>query len=390
MSTQAIWARSYSRAIAAILAGIAAIIAAAIGLRLAGYLYWPVYLMLAASTLLAALASGRWLQFHLASSPRLRSTLQGLWVSAFTLALLFLIMEAVFRIFVARTDGLGISLANLNWFRRYWKPINSLGYRDDEWTVASLQGRVKILTLGDSFASGNGIVDYQERLSNVLGSELGPQYASMLAAKPAWSSIDEYKALEEYPYPPDIVIVTYYINDIDPAALSHGLMVDNPVPATKSPFFPLIESSYLLNFIYFQGLRLPYFHASDTYLAYLEKAYQTPEIWDDHQGQLMAFYHWTQAHNARLVVVIFPSLLKPDETAFATQKVAGTFNGLDNVSVIDLTPDLLGEDPQQNIVNSLDPHPSISLHHRVADDLCGAIAAMPGLPAVACPSAQGP
>lgn len=348
-----------------------------------GYIYWPVYLSLAAITALIALAAGRAI-WAISGHPRLRNTLQGVWTSTVTLAVLLLILEAFFRLFVARSDGLAITLSHLNWLRRYWHPINSLGYRDDEWTPQAVAGRVKVLIVGDSFASGVGIDDYHQRMSNVLKNEVGDKYAVMLAANPGWDSGPELHGLESYPYPPDILVLTYYINDIDPVAAEHGLKVDNPVPAAHSPFYPLIGSSYLLNFVYFQGLRLPFTHASDTYLAYLEKAYQTPEIWRDHQGQLTAFSDWAQAHHARLIVVIFPSLLKPEETAFATQKVADTFSGV-NATVIDMTPGLISEDPKDNIVNPVDPHPNESLHRRVAVDLCRAIAAMPDLPPVQCP-----
>ena len=350
-----------------------------------GYLYWPVYLALLTVSALFLLIAARAI-WSIRGHPRLKNTLQGVWTSVVTLAILLFLLEAFFRLFVARTDGLAITLSHNNWMRRYWQPINSLGYRDDEWTPQSVAGKTKVLIVGDSFASGVGIEDYRQRMGNVLQAEVGSRYAVMLAAKPGWDSGPELQGLESYPYPPDVLVLTYYINDIDPVAAAHGLKVDNPVPAAHSPFWPLIGSSYLLNYVYFQGLRLPFLHASDTYLAYLEQAYQTPAIWQDHQAQLTAFIDWSQAHHARLIAVIFPSLLKPEETAFATKKVAGTFSG-PQVTVIDLTPSLIGEDPQRNIVSAVDPHPSVSLHHRVAGDLCKAIAAMPGLPPVRCPPA---
>jgi hypothetical protein len=363
---------------------VAAIVALAIGLRLAGYLYWPVYLVLLAVALAITFVTGRWLQFHFTAHPRLCNTLQGLWLSAATFAALFFVLEVVFRVFVARTDGLAITLSHLNWMKRYWQPVNSLGYRDDEWAAASLAGRTKVLIVGDSFASGVGIVDYHQRMSGVLGQMLGQKYAVMLAAQPGWDTIVEFHALETYPFPPDIVVLTYYINDIDPAAAEHGLKIDNPVPLATSPLYPLIGTSYLLNFVYFQELRLPFNHASDTFLSYLEAAYQTPAIWEEHRAQLMGFYDWSQSHHARLMLVIFPSLLKPQATSFATHKVADAFSGLP-VTVINLTPGLVGEDPALNIVNPVDPHPNERLHRLAALDLCRAIAQLPTLPPVECP-----
>jgi hypothetical protein len=349
-----------------------------------GYFYWPVYLSLATVIALVLVVTWRMIWGIGDKHPRLRNNLQGLWVSATTLAIILFVLEAVFRLFVARSDAIAITLSHKNWMNRYWKPINSLGYRDDEQSPETASEYTRVLIVGDSFASGAGIEDYHQRMGNFLQEELGDSYRVMLAAKPGWGIEAEYEGLTTYPNPPDVIVLTYYINDIDQLAIKHGVKTNDIVPAARSPYFSLIASSYLLNFVYFQGLRLPVINANNTYLSYLQQAYETPEIWDEHSAQLLAFHTWAEEHNARLIVVAFPSLLQPDTTAFITKKVTTTFEPTDAIT-IDMAPDLIGEDPKDNIISSIDPHPSISLHQRIADKMCAAIASLPDLPPVSCP-----
>src|SRR5690349_4274530 len=74
-----------------------------------GYFYWPVYLSLATVTALFLLITWRVIWGISDKHPRLRSNLQGFWVSATTLALILFILEAVFRLFVARSDAIALT-----------------------------------------------------------------------------------------------------------------------------------------------------------------------------------------------------------------------------------------------------------------------------------------
>jgi lysophospholipase L1-like esterase len=260
-------------------------------------------------------------------------------------------------------------LASQNWFERYWTPINSLGYRDQEWTTEALEGKTQIVVLGDSFAAGHGIQSIDDRFSGVLASDLGDEYAVMTVAKLGWPTSTEAQALADAPYTPDWVVLSYYINDIEELADDFQTSTDASVKGTyRAP--ALVKQSYLLNYVYFRGLRLPMFEQSNatTYVDFLEELYTGPDAWTDHATDLLSIAGWCDAHDARLLVVIFPNLIDPASTHFATERVAGLFaeHGIPTLEVEML---IEGWEPEDRVVNRFDAHPSEKLSATVGHAL---------------------
>jgi hypothetical protein len=292
---------------------------------------------------------------------RLRSAVEGIAVSTFTLIFLLLGLEVYFKLFVAMPDANDKLLASQNWFERYWTPINSLGYRDVEWTREALGDRTQIVVLGDSFAAGHGISDIHNRFSGVLASDLGDHYAVMTVADLGWPTSKEAQALAEMPYKPDWVILSYYINDIEDLADDFDAGGDS---GTKGMYRApdIVKQSYLLNYVYFRGLRLPMFEQSNatSYVDFLEALYTNPETWAAHSGDLRSIADWCAAHQARLLVVVFPSLVDPASTDFATERVTGLFRN-EGIPVLEVEALIDGWEPGDLVVNRFDAHPSEKL-----------------------------
>jgi hypothetical protein len=152
----------------------------------------------------------------------LQAPARGLLITYFTVALLLVVGEGYFRFVYAESDGLP-TLASQNWLARYWH-TNALGYRDPDWDSDTLATRKTILVVGDSFAAGWGIANPDDRFGNVLGKRLGDDYAVINLGKPGASTVEERDDLQKYPLEKvDVVILQYYLNDIENAALSIGL-----------------------------------------------------------------------------------------------------------------------------------------------------------------------
>lgn len=352
----------------------------------AGYLYWPLYLALL--TVLALLALVAWRAiWGIAGKPKLRERLQGLWMSGLTLLIVLMALEAFCRVFVAWSDGFIVTLSEENWQRRYWKPINSLGYRDDEPDAARLSGKTRVLAVGDSTTAGAGLENVQNRFQNVLAGFLGDRYAMMTAAQIGWDSHQELDALESYPYPPDVVILVYSINDIDTTAADHGIKPRPTFSLRDTPLFPLISTSYFLNFAYYSTLRLPVWGSGDTVRAYQHAAYADPTTWTEHTAMLRAFDAWARAHHARLVVMVLPDINAPVLTSPYSKQVADFFGGLGDVNVLDLGPELSARDPRSMAISTMDAHPNPATQRLFAVKVCPLIAALPDLPPVSCPPA---
>ncbi|MCC6612896.1 MAG: SGNH/GDSL hydrolase family protein [Anaerolineae bacterium] len=297
--------------------------------------------------LLAGVVQRRW--------RRLRKISQGLLVSYLTVMLLLGAGELYFRYFYADTEG---RLASNNWMDRYWQ-VNAWGYRDREWTAADWQGKTTVAIAGDSLTAGWGINDPADRFSDVLATHLGADYAVFNLGVPGTSTPEQLDALKALPVQPNIVILQYFLNDIDYASLSQGLnlnIVDTP---------EIARESHLANFLYARltaGFDAHYWQARYA-------AYDNLVLWDVHERELNAFADYVDSIGARLIVVIFPNLQDPVTSIAYVDRVAQVFEARGVTDILKLYDVAAAWPPEDVIVSARDAHPSIALHHYVGDTL---------------------
>lgn len=298
---------------------------------------------------------------------RIRRIAENLSVSIFSFLVVLLLLELCFKLFFAQTDGLVMTLAYKNWTDRYWQ-VNSLGYRDREWTPEMLKGRTKIMVLGDSFVAGVGIDRVEDRFSDVLGQALGDDYAVMNVGMPGANTQQEIQNALAYPYPPDIVILVFLTNDIEGTAADLGYPRP-PVRATVPGVLePLVSESYLLNFLYWRLYRLGIAEWVTEYRAWLVNSYDNPQIWQAYQQQLLQVHQHLEATNRQLVVVVFPYFPAAEENRPMTSQVVNLF-AEQGVPVLDVSEMIEGMDLSQITVNRFDPHANEFLNHLVGDRL---------------------
>jgi hypothetical protein len=284
-----------------------------------------------------------------------------------TLIYLFLALELLFFSSFAVSDQFGFTLAAQRWNAKYWRPVNSSGYRDVEHDPTEFNNRSVLFVVGDSFVAGHGIPHQEDRFSNILQRNLGEQYLVVNIAMNGWDTADEYRAIVSYPHKPQKIILSYYINDILGVAqkLGHGSPIRVEPPRNKALRY-IIDHSYFFNFVYW---RLYVFHNKDLgakYWEYLKSSYSDPNVWEAHQKDLLKIVTYTQDQGIDLTVVVFPNLREVRGSAVITSKVAGFFR-TQNVRVINLEPLMEDRDPKSLIVNSLDAHPNEALNKEVAE-----------------------
>ncbi len=285
-----------------------------------------------------------------------------------TLFFMFMLAEFYFKVVFAQTDGFSQTLANRNWFERYWVD-NSLGYRDVEWPQEAIQNNTRVLVVGDSLAAGYGIEKVEDRFSNVLGQKLGQDYLVMNIASPGINTRQEIEKVMAFPYKPDILILQYYVNDIRNAAEERNAVFKLPKSEPWPIFKPLVEHSYALNFVYWRSVRLGPRAWHGAYLAWLQGAYNDPDIWWLHQQELLSLTQGAASEQVKLVVVVFPILTDLEGSRVITDKVVGFFReqGVPTVDVAALIPP--DAPPEQLVVNPLDGHPNEWVHRQVAEAL---------------------
>jgi hypothetical protein len=275
--------------------------------------------------------------------------------------------EAYFRFVYAETNSI-CTLACQNWINRYWQ-TNSLGFRDREWTPADWAGKKTVLVIGDSFAAGFGLTNTADRFSNVLAGQLGDGYAVMNLGVRGSATPKELTTLQNYPLEhPGVVILQYYLNDIDDAALSIGL--DPGIDVYKDvPSW--VNESYMANFFYWR-LALRYrtdLRDSQQYFDWEYQMYDNSTVWQIHQQQLNAFMDEVQPRGARLIVVIFPNMADPVSSIAYVDRVAQAFQARGYNDILKLFDAAAAWSPQDRMVSTLDSHASAAFNHYVGQQL---------------------
>jgi len=283
----------------------------------------------------------------------LRKISQGLLVSFITVLLLLAAGEIYFRYFYADTEG---RLASNNWMERYWQ-LNSWGYRDREWTPEDWQSKTTVAIVGDSLAAGWGINDPADRFGDVLARHLGADYAVFNLGVPGTSTPEQLDALKALPVQPNVVILQYFLNDIDYASLSQGInlnILDTP---------EIARESHLANFLYARltaGFDAHYWQARYA-------TYDNAVMWNVHAAELDAFAAYVRSLGARLIVVIFPNLQDPVTSIAYVDRVAQVFEADGVTDILKLYDVAAAWKPEDVIVSARDAHPSVALHHYVGD-----------------------
>lgn len=296
-----------------------------------------------------------------------QSLLENLIIMFLAFFMIFMALEFYFKIFFAQMDSLH-TLARQNWYERYYDgAINSLGYRDVEWTNDQVVGKIKVMVVGDSFAEGVGVENVEDRFSNQLAQKLGPDYVVFNVAKRGANTPQEIDAILNYPFKPDIIVLSYFINDIEDVRWWYS--EDRPpTPSTPPYLLPLVDNSYLANFVYWRLYRVLQGNHLEAWWDWLVSLYNDPDAWWLHQQDLLTIYQGARAEHLPLLVVVFPNLGDITGSAIITDRVVTLFtqHGVPTLDVSQLIADVPTEDL---MISPVDAHPSVLVHHRVAEAL---------------------
>jgi len=269
--------------------------------------------------------------------------------------------------FFAEPDAIN-TLARRNWYARYLpqRAKNSLGYRDQEWSDELVADKTKVMVVGDSFVEGLGIENPDDRFSGLLAQQLGSNYVVFNLGDSGSNTGNQIEALLQYPYSPDILIWSYFVNDIEGKA---GLkwLEKPPLDQLPPPWSPF-ENSHALNFLYWRIYRLSRANEPDAYWAWLLSIYNDPEAWWLYRQQLLSIYEGAKSEQVPLIVVVFPGMQDAAKTTVVTDRVVDLFEsqGVATVEVFELVEHIPCE---QLMASPVDPHPSELVNRLVADAL---------------------
>jgi hypothetical protein len=297
----------------------------------------------------------------------IRSVLIKLSVTGFTLLIMFIIFEIVFQYIYVQSANFSFTLSSRKWLEKYWHPVNAFGYRDVDHDHGA--GKKVLFVVGDSFVAGYGLEDYRMRFSNILAEKLGGRWDVVNIARNGWDTMKAYDAIRAYPHEPDMILLSYHMNDIAGAAMQAGIRLPFQTRPPSRFVRLFVDRSYFVNFLYWRYFR---YSAMDrtvkTYFHYLGQAYFNPAAWRIHQGTLTDLVDYTKERNIPLAVLVFPDLSDIGKTKKFTSKVVDLMRDR-HIKVIDLAEILEGRDAETLVVSKIDAHPSPLLHREIGERL---------------------
>lgn len=277
----------------------------------------------------------------------------------FSISYLLVICELLFATFFVQSEGSNQTLVAQNWNKKYWAPINKLGYRDREhnWRGS------KLFILGDSFIAGHGIKFIENRLSGFLSDKLGPTWDVAILAQNGWSTREQLDALQRHPQKPDRLVISYYLNDIAPAARQHGLERQQRLKAPKNIIIKyLLEKSHLFNWYYWN---LRKWELSETNSDYFQRAFSNEDVWKTHKQDLIKLASTAKQYDENAYFIIWP-ILNDVETSIPITKKINQLLLEQNTNVINLSHLFTGRNSKELVVNRWDNHPNESVNSEVA------------------------
>lgn len=304
---------------------------------------------------------------------RARSIAMGAALSGFTLGFLFLALETLAANVLIQSDNLGFTRSSQRWMDVHWKPINALGFRDVDHDTTTMRDRRVVFVVGDSFAAGMGTDDYRDRFVNVLGDRLGPDWEVVVVAKNGWNTAQQVAALHAMPWRPDLLVLSYYVNDIEGAGIKEGHTRPPLVTAPSGALARLAAHSWLLDLLYWRVYRFRNAHdMSATYYAHLEQLYTDERVWQTHFAELDSVIDYASSHDARAVALLIPRLTDIESSRSHLARVDAHLRQR-GVVTVPLANRIGGRDARTLVANPFDAHPSRQLHAEIGQLLADAV-----------------
>ncbi|MFT7463246.1 MAG: hypothetical protein ACI9EF_001590 [Pseudohongiellaceae bacterium] len=243
--------------------------------------------------------------------------------------------------------------------------MNSLGFRDEEFTLEKPAGELRVLAIGDSFTFGLGVQQpdlWTEVLQRRLESDRGtpvqvinggfacghapPYYAPWLGQKGL--TLD-----------PDVVIIGLCLNDMGDIPMmayyfKEGANLESPLELWNT--YQRLSEQRRIRGVVESTVADPHGKRFD-FGKVIEK---DPAQWEDSVSALQKMQTLTQARGIRLVVAVFPMLSRLDsDYPFAPLHVlaAERFAEL-GIETLDLAAPFMGRAERELWVHPTDQHPN--------------------------------
>ena len=232
--------------------------------------------------------------------------------------------------------------------------INSMGFRDHEYSVEKDPDTFRIVVLGDSIIWGHGLSlehTFAKQLNNLLNGVVKQKIEVLNFGVSGYSTQQEVELyrIKASRFEPDLVIVGYCLNDYGESS------------AERKVFLRMYDSIFTKSYLYVHLQRVSRGWAYNTFGVYREES--TAQFDLRKQFRLLESY----CGSTRRVVVVFPILHSFDNYLFAVEhkRVLDAIDGL-NFETIDLLDYYSAYDADSLVLNATDrTHPN-AMGNRIA------------------------
>ena len=275
-------------------------------------------------------------------------------------------VEIVFM-FVATSHGSGNAYSGKIWMKRYWSPINSWGYRDQE----PKNKKNTILFVGDSFTAGWGVKNIEDRFDHQAISLLAKKDKTIHGINLGRYGADtklEFALTKNFitksKIKPKKIVLQFFVNDVDSYIAYDSTCVSPslPISSVKKTF---IDGSYLYNYIYSiypnsNGVKLP---KKCDYAEKLKQIYSVDTLWSKEQIQLDKFTRYCKEKNIALTILFFPFMedLNLSKKINADKRLA-QYCKMNQLKFINISPYISSLTRKQRCASIVDAHASVLVH----------------------------
>ncbi len=284
------------------------------------------------------------------------------------------IIEVCFM-FISLSHGSGKAYSGKIWGKKYWNPINNLGYRDEQ----PNKNENTVFFIGDSFTAGWGVKDIQDRFGETAAMELnkkGKKINEINLGRYGADTRLEFHLFEEFisktGIKPKQIVLQFFVNDVDKFIPKNKKCISIPenIPRWKKI---MIDGSYLANYINslypsnnsnFKPLK------ECEYTEQLKHVYSLDSLWKKEELQLNKFLNYSTKNKIPLTIVFFPFM--EDLTLAKKLNIENRITAYckhNNIKLLNVT-DLLRNLPREKRqVSITDSHASVEVHKIVGKKL---------------------
>ncbi|MCB9870404.1 MAG: SGNH/GDSL hydrolase family protein [Planctomycetes bacterium] len=251
--------------------------------------------------------------------------------------------------------------------------FNSVGWRDREHELAKPPGTLRILGLGDSYLYGQGVRHEDiclSRVERLLQPPAGKKLECINAGISAYNTGHQLELLRNrgLAYQPDIVILHFVLNDVEPDVYKKGPKVEFYMDYVRVQQDPglLCRYSYLWSWV-----RDRYFRASSA-RKYIRECVDSfspqSDKWSQCRTALDGIHRLCTERKIPLLVVIFPFFIDLDGD-YPFQPIHEVVRGhcdKQGIPVLDLRNTYRGFHGPELWVHPTDQHPNEKAHELAA------------------------